>query len=261
LFADISVNNITFTLRYIPPGSFVMGSPEVEVEQKGDETQHNVTLTQGFWLGETTVSQALWQEVMDNNPSEFNADNAVSSNDMPVEKISWDDSQQFCHRLNKGTVGLALVLPTEAQWEYACRAGTTSAFNTGHKVTITQANYGGYREDTMPLRSFPPNGWGLYQMHGNVYEWCQDLFFPFDGVAAIDPVNDDDAAKSDANRVVRGGSLNCFMSNCNSASRMSLYADYSENVFGLRVAQIEPEQASVVGQYAKVKPNNYGKEP
>ncbi|MDP6190653.1 MAG: formylglycine-generating enzyme family protein, partial [Gammaproteobacteria bacterium] len=178
LWAEFAINGVGQVMRWIVPGEFVMGSPQEEAERDDDERQHQVTLSQGFWLAETACTQELWQVVMGNNPSRF-TDNLQN----PVEQICWDDCQQFCQRANALLEGLQLRLPTEAQWEYACRAGTSTPFSFGEQITTGQANYDGnfpytdgpkgeYRRQTVPVSEFEPNHWGLLQMHGNVWEWC-----------------------------------------------------------------------------------------
>lgn len=208
LYADLNYQNITQRLRWIPPGDFLMGSPKEEPERRDNETQHPVTLTQGFWLADTACTQALWQAVMGDNPSDFKGD------ELPVENVSWHDVQQFCHKLSGEIPGLQLHLPSEAQWEYACRAGTQTPFCWGDTLGTEHANYRGthpynngsegeYRERTVPVKSFEANPWGLYQLHGNVWEWCQDWFekeYPQE--QGVDPMKID---KGDF-RMLRGGS-------------------------------------------------------
>ncbi len=242
LWQSFKVKGILYKMRYICPGSFLMGSPDDEPERDIDETQHQVTLTQGYWLGETTVSQALWQAVMGNNPSRSQQDGNIN---LPVECISWDDCQQFCAQLNSLIPGLALTLPTEAQWEYACRAGTQTPFSTGAQLTTEQANYHGhypysngakgeYRKKTVAVDAFEPNAWGLLQMHGNVYEWCKDGMRDYSQQAATDPVGDVDRPE----RVVRGGSWIYGARLCRSAYRSDYgSSNYRFNI-GLRVTQI-----------------------
>jgi len=169
--------------RWIPPGAFMMGSPYSEPARETNETQHHVVLTRGVWLAETTCTQALWQAVMGNNPSQF------QGADRPVDSVSWDDVQDFLARCNESTPELALRLPTEAEWEYACRAGTTTPFWFGAQITPEQVNYHGdypyaggerglYRGETVAVYALPCNAWGLYQMHGNVLEWCRAGLVP-----------------------------------------------------------------------------------
>ncbi len=182
LFAEIKVKGCSFLLRWIPPGEFIMGSPEDEPERLNDEgPQHRVILKTGFWLAETACTQELWQAITDNNPSHFKDEGLQH----PVENISWDKANDFIKKLNHLVPGLNLRLPSEAEWEYACRAGTNTPFWFGRELTPDKTNYKGiepynngvkgeYREKTVPVKSFKQNPWGLYQMHGNVWEWCQD---------------------------------------------------------------------------------------
>ena len=138
LYVDLAIKGITQRFRWLEPGTFLMGSPETEPERYEDEVQHSVTLTQGFWLADTTVTQALWQAVMGNNPSSFQDDK-----NNPVENVSWDDAQAFIGKLNELIPGLQAKLPSEAQWEYACRAGTTTPFSFGGNITPELVNYNG----------------------------------------------------------------------------------------------------------------------
>ena len=210
LFADLTIQHITQRFRWILPGSFLMGSPESEVQRNADETLHPVTLTRGFWLADTACTQALWQAVMSDNPSHFTGDPGL-----PVENVSWLDVQQFIERLNALFPDLQIRLPTEAQWEYACRAGTKTPFTFGGNITPEQVNYDGnypyaggskglYRGKTVPVKSLPLNPWGLYEMHGNVWEWCTDWYDDYPKQAVIDPRGPDQGDR----RVVRGGSWN-----------------------------------------------------
>ena len=160
-------NSIGMKFVWIPPGNFMMGSPKEEKERRStDETQHKVTLTKGFYMGVYTVTQEQWQEVMGNNPSHFKGEK-----NLPVEKVSWDDCQEFIKKLREKDKK-AYRLPTEAEWEYACRAGTTTPFHFGETISTDQANYNGnviygngkkgvYRKKTTPVGSFPANAWGF----------------------------------------------------------------------------------------------------
>ena len=158
-------------MRWIEPGTFQMGSPDSEDGRYSDEgPQHEVRLTKGFWLGDTPVTQALWTAAMGNNPSHF------KDPKRPVESVSWDDVQQFLNKMNARVPGIGLGLPTEAQWEYACRAGTEGAnyARGGQKLADIAwfgENSGG---QTHPVATKPCNDWGLYDMLGNVWEWCAD---------------------------------------------------------------------------------------
>lgn len=237
LFADLTVKHITQRFRWIFPGSFLMGSPENEAERYSDETLHPVTLTQGFWLADTACTQALWQAVMYNNPSHFNGDPAL-----PVESVSWLDVQRFIERLNGLSPDLQAKLPSEAQWEYACRAGTQTPFAFGDNITSELVNYDGnypypgggkrlYRGRTVPVKTLPPNPWGLYEMHGNVWEWCADWYGDYPREAVIDPVGPDQGD----HRVVRGGS---WLNNAvitRSANRYRFVPDYRDYTVGFRL--------------------------
>ena len=156
-------------------GTFQMGSPETEQGRDEDEgPQHTVLIERPFYLGKYTVTQAQWQHVMGNNPSRFQDPRN------PVEQVSWNDCQEFAKKTG-------LRLPTEQEWEYAARAGTTTPFHFGETISTDQANYDGnytygkgvrgeYRQKTTPVGSFAPNAWGFYDMHGNVWEWCEDIY-------------------------------------------------------------------------------------
>mgnify|MGYP000010470346 CR=1 FL=1 len=200
--------------RWIEPGEFVMGSPEGEVGRLDREgPQHVVRVTEGFWLAETACSQGVWESVMGSNPSRFKDDPQN-----PVEQVSWDDVQGFLREVEKRMPGVKAALPTEAEWEYACRAGSKTAFNWGDGIDPSRANYDGtysyadgptgeYREKTVPVKSFEPNAWGLYQMHGNVDEWCSDGMRKYDGASQVDP-RGPTGDEPDAPRALRGGSWN-----------------------------------------------------
>lgn len=207
LWQALTFAGVRYAFRWIQPGTFMMGSSENEPARGGDETQHKVILTKGFWMGETTVTQALWQQVMATNPSHF------KGNDLPVEMVSWENCQQFLAVLNGKQPELNLCLPTEAQWEYACRAGSRYIFHFGNSITTEQVNYnaeyplkgspkGEFRQRTVGVRELPANAWGLYQMHGNVWEWCGDWLGDYPASTQVDPMGPDRGRK----RVVRGGS-------------------------------------------------------
>ncbi len=194
---------------YIPSDSFAMGSPSSEPKREDDERQHQVTLTRGFYLQTTEVTQGQWEAVMGNNPSRFKD----CGPKCPVEQVSWDDVQEFVRKLNGRDGKTGYRLPSEAEWEYAARAGTTTPFAFGDCLSTGQANYDGnypmpgcakgeYRKTTVPADSFSPNKWGLYNMHGNVWEWCQDWYGDYPSEAVRDPKG----PGSGSARVFRGGS-------------------------------------------------------
>jgi formylglycine-generating enzyme required for sulfatase activity len=239
LYADLEIKGVTQRFRWIAPGAFLMGSPKSEPERYDDETQHPVTLTQGYWLADTACTQALWEAVMGENPAAFQDD--VNN---PVEQVSWNDVQEFIIRLNNLVPELEACLPTEAQWEYACRAGTTTPFSFGKNITPEQVNYNGeypyadgkkglFRKKTVPVKSLPPNPWGLFEMHGNVWEWCNDWFvsdYPTESV--VDP----DGPPSGAYRVLRGGSWNSLGRYVRSADRHWYGPDGLYDSIGFRLS-------------------------
>ena len=214
----VTVGKTTFNLRWCPSGSFMMGSPEGEEGHHANETQRQVTITKGFWMGETEVTQGLWSEVMGTNPSYNKA-----GDDYPVEMVSWNDCQKFISKLNdlaKGT-GVRFALPTEAQWEYACRAGSTGRrgkLANGQEGALDDmgwhsANSGNH---TWPVGGKTPNAWNLYDMHGNVWEWCANVY-----QSSPDGSEDNAAATRAAgdDRVLRGGSSWDIPQACRSANR------------------------------------------
>ena len=221
-------------------GAFVMGSPDGEAGRGGDETQHRVEITHDFYLGRHEVTQREWAKVMGSNPSHFRQ----CGNDCPVESVSWRTAQQFIAKLNAMSKGAPLRLPTEAEWEYSCRAGTQTPFNTGENLTTDQANYDGnhpykghspgrFLERPSPVGAFPPNDWGLHDMHGNVWEWCQDDYCPYPDGDAKDPV----ARCGGLERVIRGGSWYFNAESARSALRYTHAPGDSGFSLGLRLAR------------------------
>jgi formylglycine-generating enzyme required for sulfatase activity len=187
-------NSIGMKFVWIPPGSFMMGSSRKEDGRRDNETRHKVTLTKGFYLGAYAVTQEQWQAVMGNNPSYHR-----HGKNLPVENVSWDDCQEFLRKMAKKD-GRAYRLPAEAEWEYACRAGTTTPYHYGEMISTDQANFDGttlpsgntrkgiFRNKTTPVGSFSANAWGLFDMHGNVWQWCADLYVgDYPEIAVVDP--------------------------------------------------------------------------
>ena len=225
---------------WCPAGAFMMGSPRGEDGRGGDEKRHRVTLTKGFWMGETEVTQAQWESVMGNNPSYFQ-----NGDDYPVEQVSWEDCQKFVQTLNSRypQEGMRWALPTEAQWEYACRAGTGTAYFWGDALNGDKANCDGnypcgttlkgpYKQQTTPVGSYQPNAWGLYDMHGNVWEWCADWYGPYPSGSVTDP----QGPSTGSCRVYRGGSWSGLARYCRSAYRNYNDPGYRFFDLGLRVA-------------------------
>ncbi|TAF09840.1 MAG: serine/threonine protein kinase [Nostocales cyanobacterium] len=245
-FTEDLGNGVLLEMIAIRGGSFLMGSPENEPERLSSESpQHRVTI-QPFYMGKFTVTQAQWERVavlpkiqqdLNPNPSRFSGKNR------PVEAVSWLDAQEFCARLSKAT-GKKYRLPSEAEWEYACRAGTNTPFYFGDNITNDLANYNGnypynsgakgkYRQQTTDVGSFPPNSFGLYDMHGNVWEWCEDdwhenyINAPVNGSAWIN--------QSSKYNLLRGGSWISNARDCRSANRGSGARDFRDDTLGFRV--------------------------
>lgn len=219
------IGEVEQRLRWMPPGRFAMGSPEDEEGRWEDEgPQHEVELSRGFWLFDTPCTQALWQAVMGENPSRFKGENR------PVEQVSWEDCQDFIRELNQQLPGLELGLPTEAQWEYACRAGTTTARYDEDLDAI--AWYGdNSSNETHAVGLKQPNAWGLYDMLGNVYEWCQDVWRDDYTDAAVDSAA---SAEAGADRVIRGGSWDVPALDARAAFRLAVVPALRGGVLGFR---------------------------
>jgi formylglycine-generating enzyme required for sulfatase activity len=230
-------NSIGMKLAWIPAGTFMMGSTSKEKGRGDDEFSHAVNLSRGFYLGVHLVTQEEWLAVMGNNPSEFQG-----SKQLPVDSVSWDDCQTFLRRLSEKEKK-SYRLPTEAEWEYACRAGTTTPFHVGATLSTDQANYNGnfvygpglkgtYRAKTTPVGEFPPNAWGLYDMHGNLWQWCAD----WHGGLARKEITDPTGPKSGKNHILRGGSWGSNPVFCRSANRNFADPASRTEFYGFRVA-------------------------
>jgi|GEM_PF-6729417 len=223
-------SGITFVL--IAPGTFQMGSPAGEEGRSGEEQQHPVEITRAFYLAETETTQQQYERVAGSNPSYFKGPT------LPVESVDWTQSRAFCQQIG-------CDLPTEAQWEFACRAGTRTPFSFGPTISTDQANYDGnytygsgrkgtYRIETVPARTFPANAWGLHEMHGNVWEWCVDGHrADFQALSRTDPVQE----PSGDTRVLRGGSWFNFPVNCRAANRYWFAPAFRTGNVGFRVAR------------------------
>jgi formylglycine-generating enzyme required for sulfatase activity len=248
----LTINDVEYAFRWCPAGTFQMGSPESEKGRGFDETQHQVILSEGFWLQETEVTQEQWESVMGYNLSNF------KGSQLPVENVSWYDCQDYIDKLNLfySFSDYRFSLPTEAQWEYACRAGSTTAYNFGSTLNGDNANCNGnysygteakgtYLEKTATVGSYPANTWGLYDMHGNVYEWCKD-WYDLDHVfvddlteSVTDPTGSDGC---DVTCVMRGGAWNDYATACRSACRGEYAPKCRENNMGLRCALVKESE-------------------
>jgi len=271
---------LALTMLWIPPGRFWMGSPPMEPERSDSEGPQQLVQLPGFFMSQTPITQAQWRAVarsperhgerwghtLNPTPSRFQGDQGgllageANTDNRPVEKVSWHDAREFCNRLNQRT-GRHYTLPSEAQWEYACRAGSSTPFHFGATITPELANYDGsytyangpkgeYRKQTTPVGMFPANAWGLHDMHGNVLEWCLDEWHatyegaPTDGSAWVTRSESNQTAKKtiennssrdEERRLLRGGSWNGLPGLCRSAYRdHTLPVDAGSNV-GFRV--------------------------
>jgi hypothetical protein len=246
LFAQASkevTNSIGMKLALIPKGTFMMGSPESEEGYSEREVQHEVTLTKDFYLGVMEVTQAQYQKVMGENPSWFQGERVLGdSSSRPVEQVSWEDAVEFCKRISdlpeEKKAGRVYRLPTEAEWEYACRAGSKTAFSFGDEQG-SLGDYASFSDNsegkTHPVGAKKPNAWGLYDMHGNVWEWCGDWYGDYPKGAVSNPTGPNEGSY----RVYRGGGW-CFEAAfCRSAFRRGDYPSYRGGI-GVRVALSSP---------------------
>ncbi len=239
LWMALTLGDARQVFRWIAPGRFLMGSPTDEPERIAEsEVQHEVTLSRGFWLADTACTQAFWHAVTGSNPSHFKEDPRN-----PVEQVSWNDVRTFIAELGRRLPGLPVRLPTEAEWEYACRAGTTTPFSFGDNITPELVNYDGnypyagsakglYRAKTVPVASLAANPWGLYEMHGNVYEWCGDWYGDYPTEPQVDPLG----PGTGDDRVLRGGSWTSIGGHVRSAYRGRLEPGYRGVHYGFRLA-------------------------
>ena len=237
------VNSIGMEFVLIRAGEFMMGSPDDEEDHEEDEGPvHKVRIASPFFLGATPVTQAQYEQVVRENPSYFKGSNR------PAEYVSWKDAVDFCKKLSEKE-GSQYRLATEAEWEYACRAGTSTPFYFGATISTDQANYEGnypygnghkgvFRKETTDVGGFAPNAFGLYDMHGNVWEWCQSLRESY-------PYQEDDGREdlsAGGSRVLRGGAWGRDASWCRSAMRSSLPPTYSGFSDGVRVVAVVRRQ-------------------
>ena len=247
----VITNSIAMKLTLVPPGEFLMGSPRQEIEGlprthsslkacwEAEQPQHRVRVNKPFYLGVHEVTQAEYERVVGSNRSKFKEDRAH-----PVEMVSWDEATAFCRKLGgmaqEQAAHAGYRLPTEAEWEYACRAGTTTTYYSGDDEAALKdcawyiANVGG---TTHPVAQKKPNAWGLYDMHGNVFEWCSDTYdekyyVQFTGKVAVDPTGPSGGSA----RVIRGGCWGSGAVICRSASRRRAPPGYRDGYLGLRVA-------------------------
>jgi len=227
---------------FCPPGIFHMGSPNEEPKRCEDEVPVRVQFKTGFWIAQTPVTQSQFAAVVRENPSHFRGET------LPVDSVSWGDAQNFVNMVSDSAEipkGFHLELPTEAQWEYACRAGTQSVFGFGDSLTSVEANFDGnhhypsnakkgpYLGKTTPVCKYRPNAWGIFDMHGNVWEWCKD-WYGDTRLGGVDP----QGPSFGVNRVRRGGAWNGGAAFCRAAFRYYRSPEYRSNHFGFRVVLV-----------------------
>ena len=242
-------DTVNLVMVHCPAGTFTMGSPTGELGRSNNETQHQVTLSKPFWIGLYEVTQEQYKALMGTNPSYFTGGN------LPVEQVSWHDATNFCAKLTakekaagRLPTGYVYSLPTEAQWEYACRAGTTTAFNNGTNIPTQEQcsnkpcpnldEEGWYKYNsggkTHEVGLKKPNAWELYDMHGNVWEWCLDWYGDYPRGAATDPTG----PTAGSGRVIRGGSWRSFANYCRSGYRYNRNPGRRNGNYGFRVALV-----------------------
>ena len=245
-------------MAFIPSGAFIMGSHSIETNRDADEYPHRVNITKPFWMGIYEITQEQYQAVMGTNPSFFQ-----NGGDYPVENISWFEAKEFCDKLNRNQdiprpAGYHFDLPTEAQWEYACRAGTTTAYHWGNSLNGDKANCDGnypygstttgtYRKQTTPVGHFQnPNPWGLHDMHGNVWEWTRDHALWQNAAILTGNYNSDQidpVCTHGDERIYRGGGwANCART-CRAAYRRSRAPENRFFNIGMRLALVPDEDA------------------
>ena len=266
---QIPTNVLTTNMIWVSPGAFLMGSPANEALRSADETQHTVTLTQGFFIGQYPVTQGQYLSLLNTNPSYFNTNNGFALDlKRPVEQVSWLDASNYCARLTQQQQSAGRIptnwvyrLPTESEWEYACRAGTATAFHFGPAIRGGMANFYTYYEydasfgdisvahPPVPylerptaVGSYPPNAWGLYDLHGNLWEWCRDWYDDYPTGSVSDP----QGPASGLQRVVRGGDWSGYGSDCRSAARAVSYPPQKSILVGFRVVLAPARAVSVL---------------
>ncbi|WP_372366033.1 SUMF1/EgtB/PvdO family nonheme iron enzyme [Candidatus Uabimicrobium sp. HlEnr_7] len=237
-------HSVPIVFRLIPPGKFWMGSSKREYRHCDDEILHKVLISEYFWIGEIPVTQEQWKSIMIYNPSQFKNEKAA------VEKISWNDCKKYFKALDN-----KFRLPTEAQWEYACRGGTTTPFNLGNDIKSSKINYNGhypykhsetqeYREQTIVVKSLQnKNSWGCYDFHGSVWEWCSSWYGEYPQKEIINP----EGPASGSKRVLRGGCWDSVAESCRSAKRISSHPDSASSIDGFRIVLNREMNYSIIG--------------
>ncbi|MSQ94226.1 MAG: formylglycine-generating enzyme family protein [Gemmataceae bacterium] len=242
-------NSIGMELVRIQPGTFLMGSPAGEANRSAIEAPHEVEISKPFYMGKFSVTQEQYLKVIGKNPSAFCAEGTSKNSVMgldtkrfPVEMVSWVEAKEYCRKLTqleraagRITASMEYTLPTEAEWEYACRAGTRTTFNCGPTLSVESANHGERKlQRPMDVGSFKPNAWGLYDMHGNVCQWCEDWYDP--KYYPVSRRQDPQGGQGNI-RVLRGGSWIYSPNDCRAANRDGIGANHHGHSIGFRVVR------------------------
>ena len=250
------INSNGMKLVLIPKGTFMMGSPESEEGHEEDEVRHEVTISQDYYLGVYEVTQAQYEKVMGGNPSYYQGAKVDNQNaELPVDSVSWDEAVEFCKKLSElpeeKKAGRVYRLPTEAEWEYACRATSETVYSFDDERGLLP-EYGWFDRNgsdrTHTVGLLEPNRWGLYDMHGNVWEWCSDWYGEYPAGAVIDP----SGPKESGGRVNRGGSWNNTAESCRSANRFRDGPSDRYRLLGFRVAMSPSTVPEVIGDVPQV---------
>jgi sulfatase modifying factor 1 len=239
-YADMMTNGIISRFRWISSGSFRMGCSDGEkLGAETDELRHLVKLTRGYWLEECDCSQALWQAIMGSNQSYFNGEPQS-----PMDQVSWYDCQGFLRKLESLIPGLQARLPTEAEWEYACRAGTTDSFQ-GKKLDSVAWYSENSGSTTHPIMLKSPNAWGLFDMLGNVRQWCADWYGPYAVNEGVGEIENPTGVSISKRHVCRGGDWDKSASSCQSSSRSWALPNIHDNSIGFRICIADSSELEI----------------
>ena len=228
----LTAGGVEYAFRWCPAGTFTMGSPEKESDREDDEQRHPVKLTRGFWLLESEVTQGMWDNVM-GSTSGRTTPNLGEGPEYPIYTVDWNEAVEFCAKLSELS-GESITLPTEAQWEYACRAGSDKPSSGSGELNEMGWYWSNSVLTTHKVKQKDPNAWGLYDMHGNVWEWCSDWYGDYDESVQADP----QGPESGSIRVGRGGGWGSLARGCRSANRDGDVPSCRSGILGFRPALV-----------------------
>lgn len=232
-------------MRMVPAGNYTIGTPELEFQRDADEHLHSVTLTRAYYIAETELTQGQWMAVMGELPQQMRNDASARGDTLPVHSVTWTEAVNFCEQLSAHSDSMQYRLPSEAEWEIACRANQQAAYNTGsNQLSLQQANVFDPKsprnhDQALPVASYQPNDWGLYDMHGNVWEWCHDWLADYSQLSPVDPMNAEGGNAADENlrtKVLRGGSYYDEAPLSRSGNRWSYAPSVATQYIGFRIA-------------------------